>query len=246
MSRPPAMPSSNSIEKLQILRTHSLASVVYQEIERMIVEGELQGGDRINEKVLAEQQGVSRGPIREACRRLEEAGLVEIKINRGVFVRKLAFDDVLEIYEIRAALFGFAGRIVAQVVTTAQIDELDALAGKMRAFVDAGDVESYYPLNLEFHALLMTFTGNKRLARLYESMNKELHLYRRRTLVVGSNLHASLEEHEEIVEALRSGNPTRISKAMRIHSLGGRNRLLRTTPREASPRFLDTWDDDDE
>lgn len=238
------MPESDTLEKLHILRTQSLASVVYQEIERMIVSGEMQGGDRINEKALAEQQGVSRGPIREACRRLEEAGLVEIKPNRGAFVRKLAFDDVLEIYEIRAALFGFAGRIVAQVMTAPQIDQLDALLTKMHAFAESGDVESYYPLNLEFHALLMTFTGNKRLARLYEAMNKELHLYRRRTLVVGTNLKASYDEHREIVEALRSGNPTRISKAMRIHSMGGRNRLLRSTP-EATPRYIDLWDDDE-
>ncbi len=240
------MPESNTLEKLHILRTQSLASVVYQELERMIVEGELQGGDRINEKALAEQQGVSRGPIREACRRLEEAGLVEIKPNRGAFVRKLVFDDVIEIYEIRAALFGFAGRILAQIITDPQIEQLEAVLKKMRAFAETGDVESYYPLNLEFHSLLTSFTGNKRLARLYENLNKELHLYRRRTLVVGSNLKESCDEHQEILDALRGGNPARISKAMRLHSMGGRNRLLRSIPREASPRFLDMWDDDDE
>ncbi len=240
------MAESDTFDKLHILRTQSLASVVYEEIERKIVEGELQGGDRINEKALAEQQGVSRGPIREACRRLEEAGLVEIKRNRGAFVRKLAFDDVIEIYEIRAALFGFAGRILAQVVTDAQIEQLDALLQKMRAFAESGDLESYYPLNLEFHSRLMAFTGNKRLARLYESMNKELHLYRRRTLIVGSNLKTSCDEHQAIVDAMRSGNPARISKAMRIHSMGGRNRLLRTVPRESAPRYLDPWDDEDE
>jgi len=246
MSKSAPMSETDTSEKLQILRTHSLASVVYQEIERMIVEGELQGGDRINEKVLAEQRGVSRGPIREACRRLEEAGLVEIKINRGVFVRKLGFEDVLEIYEIRAALFGFAGRILAQIMTEAQIGQLDAVLAKMRAFADAGDVESYYPLNLEFHSLLMEFTGNKRLARLYENLNKELHLYRRQTLVIGSNLASSYEEHKAIVDALRSANPARIAREMRIHSLGGRNRLLRSIPREASPRYQDLWHDDDE
>jgi DNA-binding GntR family transcriptional regulator len=239
-----AMTESTTSDKLEILRTQSLASVVYEEIERMIVEGELGGGDRINEKVLAEQQGMSRGPIREACRRLEEAGLVEIKRNRGVFVRKLAFDDVIELYEIRAALCGFAGRILAQVLT--EIEQLDAPLKKMRAFARSGDLKSYYPLNLEFHSLLMAFTGNKRLARLYEATNKELHLYRRRTLLIGSNLEESCNEHQAILDALRGGNPRKISKAMRLHCLDGRSRLLQSSPHEAGARFLDLRDDDDE
>lgn len=231
-------------EQLRILRTQSLASVVYHEIEKMILEGDLVGGDRINEKALAEQQGVSRGPIREACRRLEEAGLVEIKVNRGVFVRKLEFDDVLELYDIRAALFAFAGRILAQVVTEEEIAELEDVLERMRGFVDRHDIDGYYPLNLEFHAKLMSYTGNKRLARLYEGMDKELHLYRRRSLVAGENIKTSCEEHARIIETLRGGNPSEVARAMRIHCLGGRNRLVRTVPREEGRRFVDAWEDE--
>ena len=123
---------SGPAETLQILRTQSLTTVVFQELERRIMEGELLSGERINEKQLAEEQGVSRGPIREACRRLEEAGLVEIKVNRGVFVRELKFIDLLEIYDIRAALFGFAGRVLARVVSMEQTEQLENLVERMR------------------------------------------------------------------------------------------------------------------
>ncbi len=238
------MSYSAPTERLQILRTQSLASVVFQEIERMILEGELVGGDRINEKALAEQQGVSRGPIREACRRLEEAGLVEIKVNRGVFVRKLELEDVLEIFDIRTALFAFAGRILAQTVTNDEIGELDAMVRDMRAYVESGDVELYYPLNVAFHSKLLQFTRNRRLARLYDGMNKETYLYRRYSLALGENLKVSCDEHEAIVEALRGGNPTEIARIMRTHTISGRNRLLRTTPRGENRRFVDAWDDE--
>ena len=235
---------SGPAETLQILRTQSLTTVVFQELERRIMEGELLSGERINEKQLAEEQGVSRGPIREACRRLEEAGLVEIKVNRGVFVRELKFIDLLEIYDIRAALFGFAGRVLARVVSMEQTEQLENLVERMRTYADEGNLEEYYPLNLEFHATLMAFTNNKRLAKLYDGMNKELNLFRRQALVAGKNISVSCDEHQDIVNALRGGNPSKIASAMRMHSLAGRNRLMRVVPSDEAKGFVGAWDED--
>jgi DNA-binding GntR family transcriptional regulator len=110
---------------LETLRSASLASVLAQELERMVISGDLKPGERINEQQLAQRFGVSRGPIREAVRSLEGAGLANGVTNRGVFVRRLSVSEVRELYDIRAALFGLAGRLMAERATSPGFDNVD-------------------------------------------------------------------------------------------------------------------------
>ncbi|HEV7307189.1 GntR family transcriptional regulator [Ensifer sp.] len=221
----------------------SVATGIYRELENLIIEGKLEPGDRINEKSFADQRGISRGPIREACRRLEEAGLVEFKVNRGFFVRVLDLRDVLEIYDVRAALFSHAGRILARRITAEQIDELAGLHDEMEAAVAAGNADLFYTLNRRFHSEIMAFTGNRYLADIYEGLDRELHIWRKRALILDGNVRASSSEHGLILEVLRNGNPTRIAQMLRDHSLAGRNRLLRTMPEQVAKLQMD-WQDD--
>jgi len=234
-------------QSLRILRTQSLSSVVFESLEYAILNGEMEPGEHLNETAIAEKYGVSRGPVREACRRLEEAGLVEFIVNRGVFVKKLDFGDALEIYQIRAALFAFAGRILARRVTNEQIDQLSRLIADMESASERGDADAYYAGNLEFHGSLMRFTGYRRLVRLYEGLNKEVHVFRRRGLAENANRRASCAEHRAIVEELKGGNPSRIARVMRDHSMAGINRTLRVMnlSAEERARFAVDWGDGD-
>lgn len=229
-------------DPLEILTTLSLSNAIYKDLERMIVEGELKAGEHINEKALAERRGVSRGPVREACRRLEEAGLVELKVNRGAFVRMIKLEDVLEIYEVRAALFSFAGRLLPRMITSDQIVTLERLQDRIREAAEREDVWSFYDLNRHFHSLTMEFTGNRRLAAVYEGMDKELHLWRKRVLVADSNVKIAAAEHDHILEVIKNGNPLHVSRALRDHSFAGRNRMLRTLPKGEAPDVSDVWD----
>src|SRR3546814_632637 len=95
---------------LAFLRSESLTTVLQEKIERMILGGDLKAGERINEFALAQAFGVSRSPIREACRKLEQAGMVEIIKNRGMFVCSIDLQRAMDIYEIRGALAGQIGR----------------------------------------------------------------------------------------------------------------------------------------
>lgn len=214
----------------------SVAVAVHRELERMIVDGRLGAGDRINEKALADERGISRGPVREACRRLEEAGLVEFKTNRGFFVRVLDLEDVLEIYEVRAALFSHAGRILARRINRGQLAELDDMNRRMEVALEAGEADEFYGLNRRFHSRIMAFTQNRHLAAIYENLDRELHIWRKRALILDGNVRASLAEHALILDALREGDASRISRVLRDHSLAGRDRLLRTMP-GAAARF---------
>ena len=101
-------------DELTVLRTSSLASVVEREVERLILNGSFAPGERINENRLAAELGTSRGPIREAIRALEGSGLIVSIRNRGSFIRRLSVQEVREVYEIRSALFGLAGKLLAE------------------------------------------------------------------------------------------------------------------------------------
>src|SRR5512145_3028070 len=124
---------------IEQLRTASLSSAAQQEIERMILAGEIGPGAKLTEAWLSERLGVSRGPIREAFRMLEEAGLVRQEKNRGVFVRDIPLEEALEIYDLRAAMDELVGRRLAEVITAEQMRRVKLVADQMDQAVRTDD-----------------------------------------------------------------------------------------------------------
>jgi DNA-binding GntR family transcriptional regulator len=218
---------------LETLKSASLSSVLGQELERMVINGELQPGSRINENQLAARFGVSRGPVREAVRALEGAGLVSAVPNRGVFVRKLTVDEVRELYDVRAALFGLAGRLMAERATPGEIVRLRDLLAAMEKAATGRDFDSYYPLNLEFHRAILDGSGNRTLAAQYLAFVRTLNLFRARSLVQGGGLAVSNREHREMVDAIAARDPTWAHEAHWRHVSSAKDRLLAVVRAEA-------------
>lgn len=212
---------------IQLLRTQSLSALAQREIERMVVSGELRAGERVNENALALRLGISRGPIREACRALAQAGLLDSFVNRGVFVRRLGLDEVNDLYDIRASLAALAGRALARVITAEQVATVAVLLARMADEVERDDVEAYYPLNLEFHDWLLDHCGNRRLAVMYRGVVKELSLFRQTGLTGPGALTASNAEHRAIVEALGARDADGAGRAMARHVERAKQRMLK-------------------
>src|SRR5882757_8109001 len=124
----------------------SLPSIVRDEIIRLIETGALLPGVWVNEADLAARLGVSRAPIREACRGLEQSGLLSFVVNRGAFVREIDHVEAAELYDLRSALFALAGRELAPVISEKQLQILAKLLDDMDAAAADGDLEIYYPL----------------------------------------------------------------------------------------------------
>jgi DNA-binding GntR family transcriptional regulator len=211
---------------LRIRRTESLTSIVRRELERMIQDGELKAGDRVNENALAARIGVSRGPIREACRGLEQSGLFTVVVNRGVFVREIENKEAAELYDIRARLLGLAGATLAPLVTKAQISELRAMVSEMEGAVAAKDLNRYYPINVRFHELTIEWSGNERLLAFYTAIQREMHLFRRATLDMPGRLATSNQEHARIVDALEARDAVASEREMIEHVLTSRRALF--------------------
>jgi DNA-binding GntR family transcriptional regulator len=212
-----------------------LAHGICEQLQQLIYSGEVGPGERLNEAALAVRMGTSRGPIREAIRMLTGIGLVVAVPNRGVFVRQISVREMLEIYELRALLFGFAAQQAAEHLSETDRQEFEQLLAGMDAACEAGDGQRYYVLNLRFHALLMAQCQNRRAQRAYEDHVKELHLYRRRYFNATINMRRSNNEHRRIFEAIASGAQDRANKLAQAHVLHGRQRLLATLDTPAEP-----------
>src|SRR5262245_18112934 len=158
-----------TIPTIAQLRENSLSGVVRHEIERLILSGELPTGSRVNENAIALRLGVSRGPVRDACRALVEIGLLDLIPNRGVFVRRMDRHDVEEVYDLRAGLSGLAGSLLASKITDADVTQLLKLVESMDDAADNGNFRRFYPIYLEFHDIILQLTGNSRLIKSYRS-----------------------------------------------------------------------------
>lgn len=211
---------------LAILKTASLTSALEKELEYLIAEGELAPGDRLNEIQLSTRFGTSRGPLREAMRSLEAKGFVEVIRNRGVFVKQLSADEALEIYDLRGALFGLAGRLASQRMTDTLLAHLTGLVHSMEEAADARNFERYYPLNLEFHRAIVEATGNRTLINEYRRLVKKMHLFRAKSLVQGGGLAISNSEHAEMLSALATGDPERAQAAHWDHVERAKHRMI--------------------
>ena len=211
---------------LELRRSLTLVSICQSEIERMILEGELERGARVNELALSVRLGVSRGPVREACRTLTQAGLLETRVNRGFFVRKLAHKEVIDLYDVRAGLMRLAGVLVSQRATAAQIQAFRGLVDAMEAARAQADSQRFQELNVEFHNALVEATDNRRLQDMYDGLGKESRLFRRRGLASGSAMESSNREHRAIVEAIASHDSVRAAATMENHILQGKARFL--------------------
>ena len=211
---------------IALLQSSSLANVVQQEVERAILAGEHAPGSKLLEAALAQRMGVSRGPVREAFRMLEEAGLVRTEKNRGVFVRDIPMDEAVEIFDLRAAMDELVGRQLAANITPAQTKEVRGLVDAMEKAVKAEDAYNYHLLNLRFHDRLVEMAGNRKLTAIYRKLIKELSLFRRLNLADSWLLPISAGEHRQIVKAIASGDAEAAGQAMFQHVMDSKHRTI--------------------
>jgi DNA-binding GntR family transcriptional regulator len=211
------------------LDRRTLADSAREALEREILDGGLKAGDKLNEVALSGQFGVSRGTVREAIRALSQSGLIELIANRGAFVKKVSVDDVANLYDLRKIIFALgcekAALNVAQEQAGQLIKNLEGNIKKMRR-AKANDAAGYYALNIEFHELLMSAAGNPHAQAAYEDCVRKMHLFRRYGLAKSESRSESIAEHEQILDAVRAGDPELSSAAGGNHVDSGKRRFM--------------------
>jgi DNA-binding GntR family transcriptional regulator len=212
------------------LQRATLAGEVRGEIERMIVSGDLAAGEKLNELLLSNAMGVSRGTVREAIRSLADSGLIDLIANRGAFVHKTTLAEARNLYDLRGAIFAMAcaaaARRLREGIEARLITQLERNLEQMRNAYAHGDTAKYYALNIEFHDMLLAASGNPKAKVTYDNLVREMHQFRRRGLSLVTNVAESIAEHEAITAAIASGDEDAARRAAFDHITSGFGRYM--------------------
>jgi DNA-binding GntR family transcriptional regulator len=194
------------------------AQALRDALEQDIITGKFRPGDRLDEQSLAARFKVSRTPIREALMQLASTGLVELQARRGAFVASLSFKDVVERFEVMAALEGMCGALAARRITVPMQKELEkAHEDCVREAQENAD--AYYYANERFHHVIYEACQNVFLAEQAQQLHARLKPYRRLQLRARSRVASSLAEHQGIVDAIRAGDSEWAERLLREHIL---------------------------
>ncbi|EAR61817.1 transcriptional regulator, GntR family protein [Neptuniibacter caesariensis] len=200
--------------------TRTLADRVCEQIVNAIVIGEIPPGQKISEPELARTYGISRGPLREAMRRLEALRLVERKPHVGARVVNLSAKELVEIYRVREALEGMACRLAAENMPQDEIDSLRALLNEHEESIEQLDGRSYFQKegDLDFHYRIVHGSKN---SKLLEFLGGDLYhlvrMYRYQFSVSSSRPKRALKEHRQIIDAIEARDPELAEMLMRRH-----------------------------
>lgn len=198
----------------------SLVDAVTERLEDAIIAGDLAPGERIFEQVLAAEMGISRGPLREAIRRLEGRRLLERRANIGVRVTELSPQKLDELLTVREALEGMACRMAATNITDEEVAELSELIEGHAKKEDVAAGEGYYQQggDFDFHFRIAKASENESLISMITGdLYDLLRVYRYKSSTMGGRATEALKEHREIVAALSAHDADAAEAAMRAH-----------------------------
>ena len=194
----------------------SLAGQAVDVLRELVLTGDIPPGARVNEVELAHRLGISRGPLREAIRHLASEGLLVLAPHRGASVPTSDAADVRALFELRTALECAAAELAASRRTEADVVRLRAVCEQSRRAYSAGE-RFPYRLDLAFHQALLDAARSPRIA-------EQVRLVQQRVVLLRSGLrddpphqHASLDDHDALVAAIATADPSRASDVMRKH-----------------------------
>lgn len=208
---------------LSFRRPGTMLSVPEQIADRIcnaILTGELKPGQRIAETPLAQTYEVSRGPVREALRLLENEGLVTFSPRRGAQVTSLTIKEVEQLFDIRAALSALAAERAAENIETAQLVELRNVVGRMEQIATtAEDVHEYAGLSAHAGQIIAHAAGNPKLLAMIQSLSRQTLRYAHLGLSTKKRRQESAKYWKELLEAIEvgDGETARRTNAETIH-----------------------------
>lgn len=219
---------------LEQASSQSLHEATFEKLRSLLVEGKIPPGSKLNERELAESLNVSRTPIREAIRRLAADGLVELITNRGAIAVQLSLEDVIHTFDVIAELEGFSGELAANNISDATLSELEALQYEMMASYARRDLSNYYKLNLRIHHLINQAANNPVLSKIFTQVNARIEALRFRSNQDGIKWEKAVEEHQEMLDALKARDPVRMRKIMIQHVRNKRDVVVHLLKSEAA------------
>jgi len=199
-----------------------LSEKVYYALKNMILNDELKSGEKLNQEKLAQKLGVSRTPLLSAFSKLEKEILIEIIPRRGAFVKKLNYEEFLELYDIRARLEPLGAYEAAKHATEYEIRQLNKILDNFKRDISQYSSKHISKIDYDFHIAIMKMSKNNLLFKMISSYN----------IIILSNLEGllkdprqSLEEHIKMYNAIKEGNADLAEKIMFAHIIDSKGRI---------------------
>jgi len=212
-----------AISQLKIKTDLSANKLMSEEIadilRESIISGNINPGEKVNEYQAAKLLNISRPPIREAFRLLAAEGLITLVPRKGAFVSKMSSREVKEIYEMKSMMESFAVRLAIPIINEKEVSELDSILRLMEEKIKENNFKQIQRLNIEFHRRMIRMSKNQKLVHFYESIILPIRRYQRIGLSAPASWETSLQEHRNIVEAIRSKNIELAEKLTREHRM---------------------------
>lgn len=193
--------------------------IIYEVLMQKIAGGDYQDGDRLVISQISRENGVSDIPVREAVRRLESEGYVNIAPNQGPVVRCFSKERLREIFQIKAVLEGYAARLSIDFLTPEDIRELHQRNDRLRQALEKNDMKEYSRLNVEFHLRLYQNMPQRELYGMIQELWKKYSITKTVFSVAPTRMEQSIDEHEELLRLIVQRDYDQVERLMRAHKM---------------------------
>ncbi|RKY51263.1 MAG: GntR family transcriptional regulator [Candidatus Neomarinimicrobiota bacterium] len=212
--------------KLSIISKISQREKTYKAIKQAIISYEVKPGEPLAEEQIANKLGVSRTPVREALKELRKEGLVKIIHRKGAFVAEISSKDVEEIFLLREILECAAEKIAIPRLKEEDLIEMESLFNSISKDIEMKNYKNIFDTDIKLHSLIVDTAGNRRLSKFLNILNGQVHRMRVLSATAPGRLNKSLQEHKDILEALKKRDIDLAEQRLKQHIRNIKNNIL--------------------
>lgn len=205
------------LSKVNLNDYKPLREIIFNTLREAIIIGELKPGERLMEIQLAEKMGVSRTPVREAIRKLELEGLVNMIPRKGAHVAELSVKNIMDVLEVRSSLDGLATSLAATRMRDEDLKDLKHVLSQFANYVEKGNLQGSIKKDVEFHDIIYSSSRNDKLIQIVNNLREQVQRFRVIYMKDFSSTKDIVKEHIEIIEAIESKDAELAKKVAEKH-----------------------------
>ncbi len=226
---------AGKLTKVNLNDYKPLRDVIFDTLREAIIVGELKPGERLMEVKLAQKMGVSRTPVREAIRKLELEGLVEMLPRKGAHIADLSIKDIMDVLEVRATLDGLASSLSASRISDDEIKELKHVHSQFVNYVEKENLQGSIKKDVEFHDIIYRSSRNDKLIQISNNLREQIQRFRVIYIKDYSSTRELIKEHIEIIDAITARDSAAAMRSAQSHIKKQEEAITRSVKKNRIP-----------